>query len=37
MKTQPEMANSYIVFEVAGTSYAVHSHKVHQIEMIQHA
>jgi purine-binding chemotaxis protein CheW len=30
------MDNSYIVFEVANTSYAVHSRTVQQIEMLEH-
>ena len=30
------MTNTYIVFEVAGTSYAVHSRSVQQIEMVEH-
>ena len=36
MKAQPDMSNTYIVFEIAGTSYAVHSRSVQQIEMVEH-
>ena len=36
MKAQPDMKNTYIVFEIAGTSYAVHSRSVQQIEMVEH-
>lgn len=36
MRPQAAAADTYIVFEVAGTTYAVHSQAVHQIEMIEH-
>jgi len=36
MKAQSAAANTYIVFEIAGTSYALHSQNVHEIEMVEH-
>src|SRR5262249_16455501 len=36
MKAQIAGADTYIVFEIAGTSYAVDSQTVQQIEMIEH-
>jgi len=36
MKAQMTAADTYILFEIAGTTYAVHSQGVQQIEMIDH-
>jgi len=36
MTAQPAISDTYILFEIAGTTYAVHSQSVHQIEMVEH-
>lgn len=36
MKVQAAATDTYILFEISDTTYAVHSRSVHQIEMIEH-